>query len=1159
MDNNKLYLLKERKFLPLFATQFLGAFNDNVLKSALSFTVIYKSLSISWINPGMMVNLALGLFVLPFVIFGGIAGQVADKYEKSSIVRVIKIFEIFIIFLASIGFYHTNLILLLFCLFLMGVHSTFFGPIKYSIIPEHLEKDELLSANAFIEAGTFLSILCGSLVGGACFMSHIYLLSAIMFISAFAGVVSSFYIPKSTVFNSDLKINTNIIQENIIILKYSLSKKQIFLSILGISWFWFISSTFSSMIPVFAKDILGANESVANLFFIIFSIGVGVGSLSCNRIYKNEITSKYVFLASIGISIFGIDLYFASNFNPHPAELINLTKFFSSWQNLRIIIDTFMLSVIGGIYVVPLFAIMQTFSSPLYRSRVIAAHNIVSSAFMVGSALIVMVLIMLGFNVAHVFLIISILNMVVAIYSFKLIPDAKIIPDVLLKGIFKFAFNKLYRVEIRGIENYHKAGKRSVIIANHISYLDPALLSVFLPDNLIFAINTDVAQQWWVKPFLKVVKTYPIDPTNAMAAKTLISEVKKDQKIAIFPEGRLSVTGSLMKVYEGPGMIADKAGATILPIRIDGPQFTSFSKLRKFSKSRMFPKVTITILPPVNLDLDDTLEGRDRRKLISHKLYDIMSGMMFESSGYKKPIFQSLIDAAKIYGFDRKVLNDFEHNIVSYRQLIMKSYILGDAISKMTHPGEFVGIMLPNSSNSVACFFALQAFGRVPAMLNFSSGIANLVSACKTAKIRTVYTSRKFISRANLEDVAEQLSKEVDLFYLEDFKSKISVKDKIVGAIGSYFPQTYYNTSHTSDDSKIPAVILFTSGTEGQPKAVVLSHQNILANVWQMAAKVDFGTHDSVFNALPMFHSFGLTAGTILPSLFGIMTFMYPSPLHYRVIPELIYDVGSTILFGTDTFLSGYANFADPYDFYSIRYVFAGAEKLKSNTRKLWFDKYGLRIFEGYGTTEAAPVVSVNTPMHDRPGSVGRPMPSVETKIKAVDGISEGGRLFIKGPNIMLGYIFATNPGVIVPVTDEDFGNGWYDTGDIVSIDEDGYLKIQGRAKRFAKIAGEMISLSMVEDIAASLYPDSISAAITISHEKKGEQIVLFTNKKDFDKIAMLQHAKNKGMSELCVPKEVIYLNEIPVLSTGKTNYRELILISEKYLEKDNETEIEKK
>ena len=333
-------------------------------------------------------------------------------------------------------------------------------------------------------------------------------------------------------------------------------------------------------------------------------------------------------------------------------------------------------------------------------------------------------------------------------------------------------------------------------------------------------------------------------------------------------------------------------------------------------------------------------EGRDRRKVISHKLYDIMCGMMFESSGYKKPIFQSLIDAAKIYGFDRKVLNDFEHNIMSYRQLVMKSYILGDAISKMTSSGEFVGILLPNSSNTVACFYAMQAFGRVPAMLNFSSGSANLISACKTAKIRIVYTSKKFISRAGLEDVAEQLSKEVKIFYLEDFKSKISVKDKIIGAIGSYFPQIYYNTLHISDNSNIPSVILFTSGTEGQPKAVVLSHSNILANVWQMAAKVDFGTHDSVFNALPMFHSFGLTAGTILPSLFGIMTFMYPSPLHYRVIPELIYDVGSTILFGTDTFLSGYANFADPYDFYSIRYVFAGAEKLKSNTRKLWFDKY---------------------------------------------------------------------------------------------------------------------------------------------------------------------------------------------------------------------------
>ena len=1148
MDDNKWYLFKKRRFLPLFLTQFLGAFNDNVLKSALSFTIVFKSVSIGWVNPAMLVNIALGLFVLPFALLSGISGQLADKYEKTIIIKWIKIFEVGITFVAICGFYSLNIPLLLFCLCLMGVHSTFFGPIKYSILPDHLKKEELLGANAFLEAGTFLAILLGSLLGGAFFDSNIIILAFIMLVSSVTGLISSSYIPKSESVSPDLEINTNIFQESIQIVKYALNKKQLCLSILGISWFWFISCTFTSQIIVFAKDILGTNDSVANLFFALFSIGVGVGSVLCNKIFKNEITSKYVFLSSIAISIFGIDLYFASNFKQYPDELLNLWAFLSSFGNIRILIDTFMLSVIGGIYVVPLFAIMQTFSPPTHRSRVIAAHNILSSVFMVCSALIVMLLILLGFNVAHVFLIISILNTVVAVYSFNLIPDAKIIPDALLRATFKFILNKLYRVEVKGLENYEQAGKRVVIVANHVSYLDPALLSLYLPENLVFAINTDIARLWWVKPFLKVVKTYPIDPTNSMSAKTLINQVKKNQKIAIFPEGRLSVTGSLMKIYEGPGMIADKSDAVILPVRIDGTQFTNFSKLPKSAKTKIFPKVTITILPPVKLEVNSDVVGRDRRKLISHKLYDIMCEMIFESSGYRKTLFQSFVDSAKIYGFNRKILNDFEHNIMSYRQMTMKSFILGEAIAKMTNPGEFLGLMLPNSSNSVVCFFAMQAFGRVPAMLNFSSGSANLVSACKTANIKTVFSSRKFIKRANLEDVAEALEKEVKIFYLEDFREIISTKDKLVGAIGSYFPQIYYNTSHVSDNHHDPSVILFTSGTEGNPKAVVLSHQNILSNIWQMASKVDFGTHDSVFNALPMFHSFGLTAATILPVLSGVNTFMYPSPLHYRVIPELIYDIGATILFGTDTFLSGYAQFADPYDFYSMRYVFAGAEKLKNQTRQLWFEKYGLRIFEGYGATEASPVVSVNTPMHDRPGSVGRLVPTIQTHIKSVTGIKQGGRLFIKGPNVMLGYIFASNPGIICAPEDHELGDGWYDTGDIVSIDNDGYLTIQGRVKRFAKIAGEMVSLTAVEDLIFMAYPKDLHAVVNISNDKTGEQLVLFTNNKDFDRIKIIQTAKAKGFSELSVPKEIVYIEEIPVLNTGKTNYRSLLKMAEKHL-----------
>ena len=335
--------------------------------------------------------------------------------------------------------------------------------------------------------------------------------------------------------------------------------------------------------------------------------------------------------------------------------------------------------------------------------------------------------------------------------------------------------------------------------------------------------------------------------------------------------------------------------------------------------------------------------------------------------------------------------------------------------------------------------------------------------------------------------------------------------------------------TQTPDD---PAVVLFTSGSEGVPKGVVLSHKNIQSNRYQLASRVDFGPTDIVFNALPIFHSFGLTGGTLLPLLSGIRTFFYPSPLHYRIVPELIYEANATIMFGTDTFLSGYARFANSYDFYSIRYVFAGAEKLKEETRKLWSEKYGVRIFEGYGATETSPVLSTNTPMHNKPGTVGRLLPGIQYKLEDVPGIEDGGKLIVSGPNIMKGYLLADNPGVLVAPE-----NCIYDTDDIVDFDEEGYVTIKGRAKRFAKIVGEMISLTAVETYLAELWPDQQHAVVSIPDSKKGEALVLVTDYTNAKREDISAYTKEHGIGEFSVPKNIKIVDAIPLLGTGKTDY----------------------
>ncbi|MDG1437061.1 MAG: acyl-[ACP]--phospholipid O-acyltransferase [Rickettsiaceae bacterium] len=1150
MESNQFSLFKDRRFLPIFIVQFCGCLNDSILKNALIILVTFKLANELPLPPYTLVMLANVLFILPFVFLASIAGQIADRYERSTIVKIIKFIEISIVMMSAYGFYHTDLVILFSCIALMGIHSTFFGPIKYSVLPDHLKKNELLSANGLIEAGTFMSILIGTMLGGCYNFSGSFVIVLALLISLI-GFAASLFMPKSNNSNPDIKINLNIIEETISIVKYSASKNQVYLSILGISWFWFIGAAIMAQIPSLTRDILGADETVANLFLAVFSIGVGVGSFLCSKILNNTITTKYVFLASMGLSLFGIDLFFASkiaSINYEPEQLKNMFQFLSRGHYIRILFDLFAFAAFGGLYVVPLFAVMQYFTSPAYRSRVIAANNLINSFFMAGSTIILSLLFYMNFSIPSVILIVSILNAIVGVYIYKIIPNSKIIPMKLWRAIFRQFFKLLYKVEVKGLENYKKAGKRTVIIANHLSYIDPALIASYIPENIQFAINAGVAQEWWVKPFLKIVRTFPIESNNPMALKSLIEEVKQDKKIAIFPEGRTSLTGSLMKIYEGPGMIADKADATILPIRVDGTQFTRFSKVRKLMSGKFVfrRKIVITILPPVKVTPPENLDNRERRKFIGHALYDLMSDMMFESSDYKETVFQSLIDSSKIYGKKSPIMQDVDNNKENYNGLLLKSFILANLVQRDSKAGEKVGLMLPNMVASAVTFFGLQAAGRVPAMINFTSGSSNVVSSCRTARIHIIYTSKKFVKKAELGELVDSLEKSgITLIYLEDLRKHVTYGMKIKCFLGTFFPQKYYEHLCDKRDDLETAVILFTSGTEGRPKAVALSHRNLQANRCQVISRIDFNPYDCAFNALPMFHSFGLMA-TLIMSLSGVRTFYYPSPLHYRIIPEIIYDIGATVMFGTDTFLAGYAANAHPYDFYSLRYVIAGAEKAKVKTKQTWFEKFGIKIFEAYGVTEAAPGIAVSTPMHNKPGTVGRLLPKIEYVLQPVEGISEGGRLCIRGPNIMQGYIKPENPGVIETVHVDKLGDHWYDTGDIVSIDEDGYMTIIGRQKRFAKVAGEMVSLSAVEDLISKSDASSTHAAVCIEDEKKGEQIVLFTTSTDMTRDKIAKSCHELQIAELYIPKTIIAIKELPVLATGKLNYRKLVEMAEK-------------
>ncbi|HXC54022.1 MAG TPA: AMP-binding protein [Rhizomicrobium sp.] len=494
----------------------------------------------------------------------------------------------------------------------------------------------------------------------------------------------------------------------------------------------------------------------------------------------------------------------------------------------------------------------------------------------------------------------------------------------------------------------------------------------------------------------------------------------------------------------------------------------------------------------------------------------------------QQPVFHALIEARSRFGSERAALVDGDDRVMTYEDIVRAALALGHALKRGTRSGESVGILLPTGAGAVIAFFAVSAYGRVPAMLNFTSGIAGLKSALKTARIKRIVTAHRFVQIGKFDAMIDELSENHEIVYLEDVRQKLSLLDKLFAAVGTFVPSLV--ASHALHST--PAVILFTSGTEGEPKGVALSHANLLANVEQVRAHIALYETDILFNPLPTFHCFGLTVGSLMPLLLGIKIVCHPTPLQPHEIVKRIRETGATILLSTDTFISQYARAGDQGDLNSLRLAVCGAERLRDETRALLRKKYSIELLEGYGVTEAAPVIAANQMEANRPGTVGRLMKGMTARLEPVEGIANAGRLFVKGPNVMLGYIKADKPGVIQPPQD-----GWHDTGDVVSIDEEGFIAIRGRLKRFAKIGGETVSLAVVESIASALWPDHNHAAIAVPDGRKGEQIVLVTTNKDANRHDLVGWAHNHGVADLAVPRRIMAVDDIPVLGTGKTDY----------------------
>lgn len=730
-----------------------------------------------------------------------------------------------------------------------------------------------------------------------------------------------------------------------------------------------------------------------------------------------------------------------------------------------------------------------------------------------------------------------------------------------MKAFLRLLLCALFRFRAFGEASLRTPGP-VLLLPNHTSWLDWLFLGVCLEDDWKFVTSSTTAQTSWLHRKMMVSRrTFPVDPLSPYAARHMAEFLAQGGRLVLFPEGRISRTGALMKLFDGTGFLLHKTRARVITAYLRGARRLPCSPHPGWRQ--WFPTVTAHFSEPLESPDTAGLPTAAARARLMRWLRDRMVTQQFdvEMAHGADTVLDAVIATARQRP-GQVVLQDVTLQRLTFRRVLLGADLLGGALAAhLPAAPERVGVLLPNVNALPVVLLALWAQGRVPAILNFSTGPAVMLQCLRLAGITHVVTSRAFLEKFKL-DPRPFTDAGLTLLFLEDLRAGLGRGAKLAALVKRFLrpgaglgspassklkaqssnppasgPSSPHPTPHTPHSP--PAVILFTSGSEGVPKGVELTHGNLLANARQLLAVMDVMDTDRFFNALPLFHSFGLMAGTLMPLVRGVFVFLYPSPLHYRVIPTAVYNLDATVMFGTNTFLTGYARRANPYDFRTVRLLIAGAEKTQQATIETYAQKFGVRLLEGYGATECSPAITITSPLEPKPGSAGRFLPGMEWRLEPVEGVAEGGRLFVRGPNVMRGYLNGDANAQFLAA------GGWHDTGDIARVDDEGHVFILGRMKRFAKVSGEMVSLTAVEDALAGAFPQFgqrfQAAVLAVPDEDKGERLIAVSNEPKLTVELVRAAIRAKGLGNLCAPREVRTVKEIPKLGTGKINHRELL------------------
>ncbi|NQU10739.1 MFS transporter [bacterium] len=1112
-----------RGFWSLWTTQFQGAFSDNVNKQLVQFMVVAAALT--QVRRDQLTGLVGVLFAVPFIVFSMTGGWLADRFSKRTVTVGVKILEIAVMALAAVGLARASVPLLLVCVFLMSLQSALFGPSKYGLMPELLSEKELSWGNGVLQLGTNVAIVTGIAVAGSLsdvFRDRQVWCGVVLVGLAGVGTLTSLGIPRVPAANPQRRFRANFIGEFFRQWQLIRQDRVLLLGVLGQVYFSFLGSLLIFNILIYGKDVLQATDTQIGLLQAAVAIGIGVGSFAAGYLSGHKIEYGLVPLGAIGITVLCASLG-------------------GGGLTLRdVAVRLAGLGFFGGFFIVPLGALVQHRPSRETKGAVLGATNTLAFVGVMVASGVFVLLRQAGLSTPRIFVASSVLTLAGTVYAVWLLPDA------LLRLVLWMLTNTIYRIRVEGRDHIPEKGG-ALFVCNHVSFVD-ALLLIASTDRFIRGIMfRGIYEHPLVKPFARVMRAIPISAAQRpremiRSLQEASAAIQAGEVICIFAEGQITRTGQLLPFRRGVERIMRGVDAPIIPVNLDGVWGSIFS----FERGRFLGKLPQRIPYPVTVSFGQPLPPTATPFEIRQAVQDLQSAAWRHRRTRMLTLGRSLIRSARRRPW-RFAMADQRAGRLRWGSVLARTVLLGRRLRPHWRGQDRVGILLPPSVGGALVNYAALLAGKVPVNLNYTASAETIASCAQQCQLATVVSSRAFLEKVKVVVPGRVL-------YLEDLAENPRWSEKLVAAGAAQLAparllERWLGATRPTTIDDLAAVI-FSSGSTGQPKGVLLTHYNVGANIEQMGQTFAFRPRDRLLGVLPFFHSFGFTVTLMLPPALGVGVVYHPSPVDTRAVGELVQEYAVTFLLATPTFLQLYTRGCEPGQFGSLQFVMAGAEKLPDRVAEAFFDRFGIRPLEGYGCTECAPAVAVNT--HDfraagfrqvgsKRGKIGHPLPGISVRIvdpetRAPRPLGESGLLLVKGPNVMQGYLGQPEQTAAVLV------DGWYVTGDVAALDEDGFLQITDRLSRFSKIGGEMVPHLKVEDELHELAGVTERSFVVtgVPDPKKGERLVVLHTLPADQLRGCLEKFAVAALPNLWKPRREDFhrIDALPLLGSGKLDLR---------------------